>query len=436
MNTSKPKKWLYLIDAIIVLLNIAAGRGNIFPYWLFGFSKSTWVLATIFSIDVLYIILRFKRIVDFHYIPYLFPVYVFLITLGYNNINILINGHGDFPTGLEFWAVFVLFTSILTRLHLTINSSNLSRDEKIRYFLRGYNWISLFSVGGVILSFIAILLIGESYVPIEADFFESNIDLGLEYYRSYFSVITQGSLLRVPFFQEYGTLCGLFNEPHILAHNVFPFLILMIGISQRMTLKALFIVVSLVMILFAGSTMNILAVFVCIIVFFFVESRRKNIFAPIIGIVLLIFLIYIYISIDDTLLYVVLGRMDESNQSQQASKNILEFAFSPKSLLGRNFLDTSYSLTVTENGQDVGYIAFLLNIVFIVTYMRNVFLLLLKKDGIPITVGMASLYYIIHSAKIGMSIYVHSLPIYLVFLQSLLLSCYGRKRVVRKNIEN
>ena len=136
---------------------------------------------------------------------------------------------------------------------------------------------------------------------------------------------------------------------------------------------------------------------------------------------------------DDTLFLVVSGRLEEENLSQQVSRNLLEFAFTPKTLFGSNIFLSAFAYSGAQTSDDVGFIAFFLNIAFLFLYFRNIFKLLRMKDGIAETVAFASLYYMLHSAKVGMTMYLQTLPILLVFLQTIIIT-YGRNSLARENL--
>ena len=416
---------LNIFDYLIILLNIAAARGNYLPFWLFHTSKSIYVTAIIAGIDVLYIFLRLGLRVRGMRNRYNAPIYFALILLFYNSFNVFLHG-GNYIPYLEYAVVILLFSVILGSLLHLLEPNPLSLREKVRQISKGYVWISMFSVLGVFLSFTLFLAGFSSFVPIEADFLDANIDSGTLYYRSFLSINSSNALVRVPFFHNYGILSGLFHEPHIFAYNAIPCIFLVFGLKEKnkRLINVLLIIMTFLVVLFAGSTTNILALLATLLVLAF-SRLRSHFFEVLLGAALLVILVYYYISQDNTLYELVLGRMASDNFSQQYSVSLLEYAFTPKTLFGTDFLTTTY-VTATSFTQDVGIIPFLLNIMFLFFYLRNVFLLLRKNDNLSLFIALSSLYFILHSLKIGMTMYIQTPYVLLIFLQSFILNSYGR----------
>lgn len=428
MRTKKPPLFW---DSLIVLCNMAGARGNILLYWLTGFSTITMVTLAVVCIDVFYIFIRFSRKSSKKKIKFPPAVILIFCILVINGINALLDGDSIFFL-IEYLAFAVLFSYILGRLsseyivyHFTDSPILLSR---------GYIYESLISIVGVIISFILLLFIGPRKVPIDVDFLRSNMDAGAMYYRSYFSVIIETFTLRVPFFQNQGILCGLFHEPHILTQNIFPCFILMLGISRKKIQKWAVVITAILMILFTGSATNIIVTAICLVAFSILNIRAHKI-GTIFGLVIIVLAGMLYVSYDDTLFQFFLGRLDSDNYSQNYSMALLKWAFSPRTLLGSNFLSTEYVEDVMFSSiiKDVGFVPCILNTAFLLLYIKNIIKLVATKDNMAKAVAFASLYYILHSAKIGMTMYMQTLPIMLVFLQTIVLNKFsnGRVRIIR-----
>ena len=103
-------------------------------------------------------------------------------------------------------------------------------------------------------------------------------------------------------------------------------------------------------------------------------------------------------------------------------------------LFGNNFLSSEAGRDMNIYGSwgsaDVGFVPFLLNIGFIITYSINVFRLVFADYKVAKAVGFASLYCLLHSAKSGMVMYIQLTPLFLVFLQYLALKTYGRRKTI------
>ena len=416
-------KLIFILDSLVVLLNLAAGRGNILLYWLTGLDKGPIVQFIVILIDVIYILFRISRISNKNKIIKRIPISALLIVIiiFVNLMNIVLDGKVNPLAQSIHFILLVFFMFILIKLSNEYLKKN--ETESPRFLVRGYYWLSLISILGVYISFVLINTIGPDLSPVSADFMDANLDKGETYYRSYLSVNMFALIPRVPFFQEHGMLSGLFHETHLLAFNVFPCLILMFGFMQKTISRWLIIISSILIILFAGSATNILVSGVCLVVFLIVNSRKKLI-GSLIGAAAIALAVVVYISIDDTLLEFLLGRLDEGNGSQQYSVSLLEWTFSPRTLMGSDFFSTDYVNDIQKTSvitKDVGYIPFFLNLTFIIIYLKDTVKLIFTRKRLGLAVGLASLYLILHSAKIGMTLFAQTLPLLMVYIQAVTL---------------
>lgn len=429
----KSKSLLFFLDSLIVLLNLAAGRGNILLYWLTGLDSHHYIQAIVIFLDLLYVFLRFGNSKGKTLIKLPKAALFILVILFVNFLNIILEGKANPLAQFLHITVVFLFVILLQRLSNEYIRTNSDNNDASRSISRGYKWLSLISIVGVFLSFILINIIGPDLSPINADFMEANLDRGETYYRSYFSVNMFALIPRVPFFQEHGMLSGLFHETHLMAFNVMPCLILLLGYSRNTITRWVIVITAVFIMLFAGSATCVLVVGACLILFLVINSRRRLI-GSIIGAGAIALLVIAYISIDSTFLEFFLGRLDEGSGSQQYSVSLLEWTFSPRTLMGSNFLATDYveaMQTSSVIAKDVGFIPFFLNIAFVLFYLRDTVKLVLTRDRICKAVGFASLYLILHSAKIGMTLFAQTLPLLMIFIQTITLGYYGRI----KNIE-
>ena len=265
----------FILDAIVVMLNIAAGRGNVLLYWITGMNNIMSILALFIIFDITYIIVRFKGLARIRNCRFLMPVFFLWALLFYNFLNTSIQKGKPNSYYLELVIIAVLSLFILNQLFIKSTRLKMSYRDSFKYMSRGYLWIAFISVFGVITSFLLFKLGLVSEVPFSLSFFAVNENVGVQYSRVFLSVhnfwiSSLGQMdIRVPFFQDDGLFCGLFHEPHILALNVFPFFIILLGIVQPVRLKIIVISFSVLMMLFTGSATNALVALFCLAIFFF-----------------------------------------------------------------------------------------------------------------------------------------------------------------------
>ena len=122
-------------------------------------------------------------------------------------------------------------------LHNLFTNYKINFDIKTSLWLilRGYVYLSLISVVGVVIVFLLIKMFG--FIPNINDIgetmnlFESNLrDPNFKYYFPYnLSVLMEYNEIRLPFFQEYGILTGLYHEPHIMTFLITPSYFILLG---------------------------------------------------------------------------------------------------------------------------------------------------------------------------------------------------------------
>lgn len=435
MNKDKKiKKQIYVLDSLMVLLNIAGQRGNYLLFLLTGLGQQFYVTCLVFLIDMIYIPIRFKGLPMIRSNrKYLLPVIFFIIIPAVNIFNRLLDNQG-LGAHLAFFILQICFIFLL--MGLAKEYLMKIPEESPKLLSRGYIWLVFISVAGVLVSFVLIKIIGFSQGGVHADYLESNLDrIGINYYWCYFTMVMQEFTLRIPFFQDDGYLMGLYHEPHVFAYNVFPALILLLGVSSKKESKYLIIVVIILSFLFSGSVTSMLSLTACLVIYFVINTRR-NLWTTLLGVMVVVGGVILFLSFSDsTFIDFVKFQMDDSG-SRKYSENTLMFAFSPKTFLGSNILSPGeYIDDLRLAGiwtSDVGFVCFLLNVSFILSYMINVIKLVTIKDALANAVGYASLYYLLHSAKIGVMVFINVVPLLLVFMQYLTLVNYGRRKTVKK----
>ena len=428
-------------DVLIVLLNIAVGRGNYLLFGLTGFTKGTWTLGIVILSNILYLILNGKvnnaLNLKLKYSPF---AIVFTLLL-YNWFSVIVQGNGDFVTTTEVTIEWVLFYMVLCKLcyKLTYNSS-VGMNDGVLALSKGYILLSLISVVGVFIFFFALRIgIASRGRIVELDYMEANINGGALYEWVLLSINNlQYEFGRIPFFQDYGTLTGLFHEPNIITHNITPCMILLLGLLNKTIWRSVAIAVGVLIMLFSASVTNVLVVAVCLLVYVFVKFR-SNVFVSILTAAIAVGAVLLFIRYsDDTFLNFFMGRMDRGNASNAYTTSVIEHTFVPHTIFGYNFLSTSYISDdgVLDNSLDIGFIPWLLNIIFLVLYFRNVIKLITKNNSAAMAVGFASLYYILHAAKGGMTMFLQLLPALLIFLQIYVLNYYGTVTSHTRSIKN
>jgi len=404
------KNQAFVIDTAINVLNIS-NTYSIIPYLLISGHRGINT-AVITIINILYIIFRFRKAIYFPKRDILFYLYlaIFSINMFFGLIT------KTFSLGLSvFLFANVSFYIILSNQFVLYNKS-IDYNKCLKLITRSYMILCLINVISILTLFVLVTFLNfNPYINVidgTMDLLDS--DLGMDSNISYFfphhiSILYKVDDIRIPFFQQYGLICGLYHEPHIVTYLLTPSLFLsFIWIKDKLH-RLLIVFAYIFIVLIAASTTNIFALVSCIIVYSFINKKSTP---YIIGLFCLFLGILIYYVDASNYLFIFNKLESDSNDYSSA---LLKFAFTPRTWLGSNFLNLSYIESTTSQVFDVGYIVFFLNFLFISIIAFKIFHLL-RMSFEHKMVGLFALYFILHSMKLAMLTYTFSYLLFVIFV--------------------
>ncbi|MGE0078215.1 MAG: hypothetical protein AB7S48_10185 [Bacteroidales bacterium] len=431
----KINHFTYLIDVLIIFLNIS-NTYTIIPFLLFTRMLSV-NSGIIFLINIVYLLLRFKGKINLPSInDKLLYIYVIICSL-----NFIFSFYTQ-----TFILGFVPL--VLVSISFYILLLNLFIDYKKKYdffvstnlIIKGYIWLCIYAISIVLffLILIEVFNFNPQFNNVNSESFDIIKDnttrtTSVYYFPYNLSLIITNSIHRLPFFHSKGTITSIFHEPHTMTFVVFPsFFLLFYLIKQR--LKRIFLViVFLIFLLAAASTMNIFAFLLTILIGLMIKYKKISliIFSIFISVCL-----YLYTS---SLPIVDLIKFKISSGSSSYSLSTLKFAFTPITLFGTNFFDISYAKHsgVISSENNVGFILFFLNIFFLILFIYQILYLLFSKTKYSFFVGLFASYFFIHSVKLTMTTYSLTFLIFVIFIVSTFYcEIKSTKSMVLHNIEN
>lgn len=427
MNRSR----LLSVILILFLLIPLSFIPNLFVFPFANNQLSKYYLFAIISILLItYTVFRREKFFGnpFMFLPILFG-YIFEIFRNplIGGINILtVMGFG------------ILLLGTFSCMTLIYNSrKNTSSYDKLLMLLKPYVYFSsfvvVFGVSMYGLNLINIIHFDNWLLPSFYGYeFTNRIDSTVtgyqpDYYLTpfYFSVI-QPNYIKLPYpFDLIGTNCGVFIEPHVNSFFITPsFFLLNIFIKRRIlliVLKSLF----LIFLVLSLSTTNIISFLV--VMFFLIISRiLKSNSKILLSISLLIiftfgFLVLSKLEIVKEIMNLV--EIKSTSSSNETSSGYIEHIFSPETFFGTGILvipskgdDYVYNDKIIELG-DVGIVGFIIFlshycILFFVS-LRNIFF-----NPKYYYVGLATLYFGIHSLKIPIHCMQYPFTIYILYILS------------------
>lgn len=409
------KNYRYLIDSLIIFLNISNSY-SIIPYILFfQYSRAVNTLIIIL-INIVYLMMKYNKNIQ---IPFRHPLFVAYFVLNAINVCSAYTTHTAFVMPPLYLLCNTLFYIVLYNCYLRYKKEGIEEKKTIWLLCRGYVWICVICIISISVLF---LLIKAGISPYSnfcnnrMDLFEDNVNtLGHTYYYPFFTsilLVPKSFSLKLPFFTEYGTICGIYFEPHIVTFMLCPALFLLWAYFKRMTYRVGLFFIWLFIILISCSTTNILCFTCCLLLLFLYTKKGRIALIPIMYV--LLFTVFI-VGLENTDLLFIADKLDGSS-SMQYSENTLFYAFEPRTLFGFNFLNNGYLAEFSTHPKDVGYIPCFLNILFLVVAYMKLFKNFLCKDIYCVLLSCMILYFFLHSMKVAMVSYSLSFLMLIIFL--------------------
>ena len=410
-------------DSFFILLNIS-NPYTIIPCLLF--TRHTGINSAIICfLTILYIVCRFKKRVKIHF-DSLFAIYILLFST--NMLNALFQK--NFAIGfLSIFLSSIVFYILLYNIYIDYKQT-FSFEKTIRLLTRGYAWLCFYQIFIVAI----LLLCTEGFhlfnplineISYDYDLFLNNVSRvhsGVKYYFPYhLSLFVWADTERLPFFHSYGIIAGVFHEPHTMTYYILPFFFLVKAFKRKKLINFFIDSLFVIYMLVAASTTNILCFLSALILW--ISIRYRKLVIIIIPIVIQGFLLLQFI--ENPILDLILFKLDSG--SAEYSSSTLSFAFTPQTLWGHNFLDLSYLETIGLV-QDVGWLIFIMNIVFLLVYGYKTLKLCFSTNRLLKFVGFFSLYFMLHSSKLALRTYSLEILIFMIFIVTI---CYKNRALIK-----
>ena len=411
-----------------------SGSYSIIPYLFFFQSNRGITTGIIFIINVLY---RCCRFIGKFKIPvgnWMFLLYCLLMVV--NTIASILSNTGLYQSWLYLLSNGTFFL-ILYNCYMDYKRTQ-SDYSAFLYVIRGYIILCIICVISCVSLFVLIKIGIDPHVnnvSNQFDLFQDNVsNLGHTYYFPYYLsiILDPGNIVfKIPFFTDKGIICGIYYEPHILTFMLCPALFFMWSHSNRSLNNLTLLFLWILIMLLACSTTNILAFLLCCFIYLCIDKQKRWVLVPI-GVLTL--LLIFYIGLQNTEFFFILDKLDTTGDgggSQRYTLRTMEFAFSPQTLLGSNFLNTDY---LKYEGRDVGYIPFMLNILILFLLYINTLKLILHKNRYHQLMGVGVLYFLLHSMKVTMQTYSLSIFMLMIFILSTLNSIISTKNEKKRHL--
>ena len=105
----------------------------------------------------------------------------------------------------------------------------------------------------------------------------------------------------------------------------------------------------------------------------------------------------------------VLNKFDDDNGSREHTQSSLSYLFSPSQFWGTGAL--SYPI---NNYNDIGFVNFILFLLFFTSIFYGVFKLIINKE--TNLIGLSILYFFLHSFKFGNALLIYPMIIFIMYI--------------------
>ena len=418
------RKQYNILDILLVILNLSTTYSYL-PYLLF--TPKMGINTLIISILTLfYMLFRFRHPFKLRGKNTIFLVYIAIMVT--NAVFGLYTK--TYSLGLSVLLFQnLLFYYLLLNIYF-FNDMTPSFEQRISVANKGYYWYIFYSLFAIVtfFFFVAIFNISPFSNPVndKAELFLSNIETGYGASNYYFplnlSVFYESSDIRIPFFQKDGFITGFFHEPHVVGFLSTPAVLFFLGEKKPLNSKKIILCTLFLVCCISASTVNIMSILATIVVYLMIKYKKRILYSFLL-IVLVGFVLYKISSF--AVFEFIFSKFASESFIDTVTR--LTFAFTPRTLLGSNFI--TYDMFNSYGNEDVGYVICLLNILFLFGCYYRIYFILFKSRYTAI--GLGIFYFFLHSVKIGMPTLSLS---YLVFIIFVLEQCYQSVKMDYKNI--
>lgn len=317
---------------------------------------------------------------------------------------------------------FTYFIQIFTYLVFLAYFQNLTvQSVKLRELIIPYCYYYIISFVVILLT--AVLLVAGVLSPTDnpitsIGIMNSNIDSGTYYFwPGHLSVVSLST--RIELFENVPLLCGFSHEPHVLALSIYPaFLLLLYYIKDRSFVTKLVVYFSIFLIqLFSFSTTSLFSLGIVLLLDFISSRSGSNkvfyAFLIVIGITYLASQFNIF----DQIVNVSGNKLSGTDDSKDYSTGLLLYGLSPSGILGEGIYLKDETATNFSLG-NVGLISCILCTITYILFAITAFKNFRSKNQLCHYIGMATLYFSIHSIKLGCLIYNYPIMFYMIYILS------------------
>lgn len=399
---------LYLIDSLVILLNATYGMSMLKVWLLDPLHLPHYWAISIFTFSIYLFRFRGKRL----FLSLRHPLPAFLLIIYFFDIlQGLIYG-GSNVAFIRFLYVFDVFIFLEYLLSIYQERKN---GISIYYSFLPFELFSIYNVVVtllcVVMIYTGILNAYSNPMPVNSLILSNVENLGRSYYfpgHLSLSINLERSLadLGIP------VLTGLTHEPHVLFWILGPAFFLLERRIYGKGILTYVLYISFLLMLVISTSATAVIVFAFVVVLsqirklFSRKGNRTYYSLFLVGLIATVYFImsqsnFIFIAMQELVADKIAGAEVGSRDYSLAT---FEYMFTPQNLLGMgNFPQTGFGFKLSH--ADIGYITCFLDIIFYVLFAFHAFKNFLSTDVNRQYIGLACIYFLLHSLKLGAQIF-------------------------------
>ncbi len=261
----------------------------------------------------------------------------------------------------------------------------------------------------------------------ESELLRTNMEEGVRYYWPGYLSVVSSSGGRVMLWGDLPVFFGLSHEPNSFGHCTFPaFFLLLYFIKDKRFLSIICYITIFLLLLLCFSSTSLISLLITIIVgLASIRKSKINFSYTLILIVTAVALLYFFVSNFDVLnqIDLLFANKIESG-SQDYSANLLTYLLTPKGMIGTGIYPPLEARGST--GGNIGYLSSFLIVLFGLLFLYKTIKSVFSKQIVCKYIGLACLYFAVHSLKLGPLIINYPMLLYMTFILTFS-DCLNRK---------
>lgn len=328
------------------------------------------------------------------------------------------------PAGMLSTFLYIINILFLINYFERVSSGE-NYSDNLSVVLRPYKIYSCYNISVIILSALLIAMgvlnPHNNLIAVNSMTYDNVVNGNMSYYfPGYLSLVT--SDYRILSVANIPVLTGLSHEPHVLCFLIFPSFFLFLSNYKKSTAKIIIYVVAILILMISYST-TALFVFSLLVLLdllwnAFVNRSTSNYLFVLVYLVLLGWFLSSYWSLIEIQL---VSKTEIDTGSIDYSGAMLKYVISPSGILGYGNIPRAVGLDIAT--KDIGLVTCVLDVSFFILLIYYSVRLYLSKDVSYHYIGLACLYFTLHSLKTN--IMTFSYP-YLVFIIYVLYKTYDK----------